>query len=102
MAYRYQPKHHVAAHFLRLLVSHKHQALVRAALRNAGIATDRGKQVILVAPGKMYWHTVLLNAVYAETGTFPWLIQTREQRDIVGNPGETTILNTHGLMGLRS
>ena len=35
---------------------HKHQALLCGALRNAGIATDRGKQVILVAPGKMYWY----------------------------------------------
>lgn len=81
---------------------HKHQALLCGALRNAGIATDRGKQVILVAPGKMYWYTVLVHAVYAETGAFPWLVQTREQRDVIGNPGETRILDTHGLMGLRA
>jgi hypothetical protein len=78
---------------------HKHQALLAAALRNAGIATDRGKQVVLVAPGQMYWYAVLLHAVYAETGAFPWLVQTREQRDVIGNPGETRILDTHGLMG---
>ena len=79
---------------------HKHQGLLCAALRNAGIATDRGKQVILVAPGQMYWYSVLLHAVYAETGAFPWLVQTREQRHVIGNPGETRILDAHGLMGL--
>jgi hypothetical protein len=78
----------------------KHQGLLSAALRNAGIATDRGKQVILAAPGQMYWYSVLLHAVYAETGAFPWLVQTREQRDVIGNPGETRILDTHALMGL--
>ena len=79
----------------------RHQGLLCAALRNAGIATDRGKQVILVAPGQMYWYSVLLHAVYAETGAFPWLVQTQEQRRVIGNPGETRILDTHGLMGLR-
>lgn len=78
----------------------KHQALLCAALRNAGIAKDRGKQVVLVAPAKMYWYAVLVQAVYAETGAFPWLVQTMKQRDVIGNPGETRILDTHGLMGL--
>lgn len=80
---------------------HKHERLLRAALKNAGVATDRGEQVLLVAPKQPYWYAVLINAVYAETGAFPWLIQTAAQREAIGNPGETRILDTHGLMGLK-
>ena len=78
----------------------RHQGLLCAALRNAGIATDRGKQVILVAPGIMHWYSALMHTVYGVTGAFPWLFQAREQRQIIGNPGETRILDAHGLMGL--
>jgi hypothetical protein len=76
----------------------RHETLQRAALRNAGIARDRGKQVALVAPGQLYWNSTLMHAVYAETGAFPWLIQTREQREAIGNPGETRILDMRGAM----
>lgn len=79
-------------------VFRRHQRLLRTALRHAGIADDRGTQVVLVAPSKMYWYSVLLNAVYSETGAFPWLVQTREQREAIGNPGETRILDAQGLM----
>jgi len=78
----------------------KHQALLGSALQNAGIRKDRGQQVTLVAPAQMYWYSVLLHAVYNETGIFPWLVQTKEQRDAIGNPGETRLLDTHGLMGM--
>lgn len=80
---------------------HKNERLLRAALKHAGIARDRGAQVLLVAPKQPYWYAVLINAVHAETGTFPWLIQTAAQREAIGNPGETRILDTHGLMGLK-
>lgn len=80
----------------------KHQALVCAALRNAGIAKDRGVQVVLVAPRHMYWYSVLLHATYAETGAFPWLVQTASQRAAIGNEGATRILDTHGLMGFKT
>ena len=76
----------------------RHEKLLRTALRNVGIVDDRGTQVILVAPSKMYWYSVLLHAVYSETGAFPWLVQTRAQREAIGNPGETRILDTQGLM----
>ena len=78
-----------------------HSRLLRAALRNSGITSDKGKQILLVAPKALYWYSVLINAVYAETGAYPWLIQACAQREAVGNPGETRILDTHGLMGLK-
>lgn len=49
----------------------------------------------------MYRYAVLVQAVYAEAGAFPWLVQTKEQRKAIGSPGETRILDTYGLMGLR-
>lgn len=79
----------------------KHDRLLRSALKNAGISTDKGRQVLLVAPRQMYWYSVLIHAVYAETGAFPWLIQTSGQREAIGNPGETRIVDTQGLMGLK-
>lgn len=79
----------------------KHDRLLRSALKNAGISTDKGRQVLLVAPKHMYWYSVLIHAVYAETGAFPWLIQTSQHREAIGNPGETRILDTQGLMGLK-
>lgn len=79
----------------------KYVRVVRSALRNAGIDTDKGTQVLLVAPKDMYWYSLLVQAVHAETGCYPWLIQTAEQRASLGNDGETRILDTHGLMGLK-
>lgn len=79
----------------------RHERLLRSALRHCGISVDKGKQILLVAPNASYWYAVLINAVYAETGAYPWLIQTSAQRAAIGNPGETRILDTHGLMGLK-
>jgi len=76
----------------------RHEFLLRAALRNAGIVGDRGTQVILVALRQLYWNSVLLHAVHAETGMFPLLVQTREQREAIGNPGEIRILDMDGAM----
>ena len=71
------------------------------ALKNAGIAADRSEQVLLVAPKQPCCYAVLIQAHYAETGAFAWLIQTAAQREVVGNPREIRILDTHGLMGLK-
>lgn len=79
----------------------KHEQLLAKALRNCGIANDRDAQVLLVAPAHVYWYSVLASAVYRETGTYPWLVQTSAQRARLDNPGETRILDMHGLMGLK-
>ena len=60
---------------------HKNERLLRAALKHAGIASDRDAQVLLVAPKQPYWYAVLINAIYVETGAYPWLIQTAAQRE---------------------
>ena len=80
---------------------HRHERLLTRALRNCGIAKDSGTQVLLVAPAHMYWYSVLASAVYQQTGAYPWLVQTSAQRASIGNPGETRILDMHGLMGLK-
>ncbi|MGQ0656746.1 MAG: hypothetical protein ACT4NU_01410 [Chromatiales bacterium] len=79
----------------------KHENLLRSRLRGAGIGKDHGKQIVLVASEQMYWHAVLVGAVYEETGAYPWLVQTEKQRAAIGNPEATRLLDTHGLMGLK-
>jgi hypothetical protein len=80
----------------------RHKALLGKALKNCGIAQDRGEQVLFVAPAHMYWYSVLINAIHEETGAYPWLIQTKVQRAAIGNPGGTRILDAQGLMGFKS
>lgn len=79
----------------------KHEDLLRGRLRGVGISKDYGKQVVLVAPREIYWYAVLVGAVYEETGAYPWLVQTKIQREAIGNPGSTRILDTNGLMGFK-
>ena len=79
----------------------RHIELLRGHLRHAGIGVDRDQQVVFVAPREMYWYQVLLLAIADETGMYPYLVQTEAQRRAIGNPGETRILDTHGLMGLK-
>jgi hypothetical protein len=77
----------------------RHEQLLRKSLRMAGIGTDRDTQVVLVAPNIIYWHAVLSGAVEAETGMYPWMVQTKSHRDAIDNPGETRILDMEGLFG---
>lgn len=77
----------------------KHEDLLRKHLRSVGIGRDRNNQVILVAPCSMHWYSALSGAVEAETAQYPWLVQTTSQREAIGNPGETRILDMEGLFG---
>ena len=77
----------------------KHEKLLRKNLRGVGIGADRNKQVALVAPRNMYWNAAISTAVEAETGVYPWLVQTSDQLRAIGNPGETRILDMEGLFG---
>ena len=77
----------------------RHENLFRHHLKNAGIESDCGKQVCFVAPKDMHWYSVLFGAIKAETGRYPYLIQTAVQREHIGNPGEIRVLDTEGLMG---
>jgi len=86
---------------LSLSVLKRHEGLLRKRLRALGVARDKNQQVVLVAPKDMYWYSVLLGAIAAETGIYPHLVQTEGQRQAIGNPGATRILDTQGLMGLK-
>lgn len=79
----------------------QHEQLLRGHLRRVGIGKDHGKQIVLVAPAEMYWHALLVRAVYEETGAYPYLVQTKQQRAAIGNRGCTRLLDAHGLMGLK-
>ena len=80
-----------------LAVLKRHEGLLRKRLKTLGIAKDKDQQVVLVAPKHIHWYSVLLSAVAAETGVYPHLVQTEAQREAIGNPGATRILDTHGL-----
>lgn len=80
----------------------RHIRLVRRHLANAGIAADRGAKTAFVAPRDMHWYSVLIEAFRAETGAYPFLIQTASQRKALGNPGEIRVIDTEGMLsGLR-
>jgi len=77
----------------------RHEALLRTHLRRAGIGRDQGSQVAFVAPRDMHWYSVIIRAIAAETGFYPYLVQTAAQRAAIGNPGEVRLLDTEGLIG---
>lgn len=80
----------------------RHIRLVRRHLANAGIAIDRGTKIAFVAPKNIHWYSVLIEAFRAETGAYPFLIQTGSQREALGNPGKTRVIDTEGMLhGLR-
>lgn len=79
----------------------QHEEMLRGHLRKVGIGRDHGSQVVLVAPKAMYWYAVLVGAVFEETGAYPYLVQTEQQRAAIGNSGEARLLDTHGLMGFK-
>ena len=80
-------------------VHREHEKLLRKHLRSVGIASDRNTQIVLVTPRDIYWHAVLSGAVEAETGMYPWMVQTKSQRQAMDNPGEIRILDMEGLFG---
>lgn len=68
-------------------------------LCKAGIDADAGRQVALVVPKDQDLHLMLGTAIYEATGFRPYTIQTAEQREHIGNPGDLRIMNTHRIMG---
>ncbi len=78
----------------------RHENILRKHLLNVGISKDKGTQIGFVAPVNMHWYSVITNAIFKETGSYPYLIQTQSQREAIGNPGDLRILDGEGLMGL--
>jgi len=73
--------------------------LVRKHLLKSGISEDRGKQVGLVMPLDMHWYAAFAHAIEKETGIYPYLIQTGEHKESIGNPGPIRIIDMEGLLG---
>lgn len=67
-------------------------------LKKAGILRDYGKQVCLVIPKDMHWYGALTEAIFKITGFYPYLVQTKDHRKRINNPGEIRILDMHGMM----
>lgn len=68
-------------------------------LERAGIRSDAGSQVGLVAPTDSHWCSALMEAIRLATGFLPFLIQTETQRRAIRNPGALRIVDAHGLGG---
>ena len=68
-------------------------------LLNAGILRDKGKQVALVMPLDMHWYAAFTFTIEKMTGSFPYLIQTAEHRESIGNKGRIRIIDMEGLAG---
>lgn len=77
----------------------KLEKLLRSHLKTCGMRHDQGKQVILVAPRSVDLYSALSRAVAAETGLPPYLVQTEQQREAIGDPGATRIIDMAGLSG---
>jgi hypothetical protein len=74
------------------------EAAASPPLRAAGILKDAGQRVGLVIPGDMHWYAGFSHAIYTLTGYFPFLVQTAEHREKIGNPGHLRIVDMHGMM----
>jgi hypothetical protein len=77
----------------------EHVELVRANLLRAGIASDRGKQVVWVVPRDMRWAATFQLSIEAETGFYPYAVQRwrREEEQIIRSP--VRVMDVNGLMG---
>jgi hypothetical protein len=73
--------------------------LVSNNLIKAGIKKDRGNQVGLVIPLDMHWYTAFTFAIEKMTGFHPYLIQTAEHRESIGQKGNIRIIDMEGLLG---
>ena len=49
-------------------------------------------------PREMHWYAGLYEAIYALTGFYPFVVQTAEHRQNIGNPGYIRIFDMHGMM----
>ncbi len=67
-------------------------------LVKAGMLRDYGKQVCLVIPKDMHWYGALSHTIFNITGLYPYLVQTKDHRERINNPGEIRILDMHGMM----
>lgn len=74
------------------------QAAAGRALQSVGILGDSGQRVALVIPREMHWYAGLYEAIYALTGFYPFVVQTAEHRQNIGNPGYIRIFDMHGMM----
>ena len=72
--------------------------IVEKHLVKAGILLDYGKQVCLVIPQDMHWYAALSKAIFKKTGFYPHLVQTKDHRERINNPGEIRIIDMHGMM----
>jgi len=68
-------------------------------LLNAGILRDKDKQVALVMPLDMHWYAAFTFVIEKMTGSFPYLIQTAEHRESIGNKGGIRIIDMERLVG---
>ena len=74
------------------------EEIVEKHLIKAGILRDYGMRVCLVIPKDMHWYGAISEAIFKKTGFYPYLIQTRDHRDHIKNPGEIRIIDMHGMM----
>lgn len=74
------------------------EAAASPPLRAAGILKDAGLRVALVIPGDMHWYAGFSHAIHTLTGYYPFLVQTAEHREKIGNPGYLRIFDMHGMM----
>jgi hypothetical protein len=70
-------------------------------LRKAGILRDAGHRVLLVAPRDSHWTPAFGRAIERLTGWLPYLVQTENQRESLGNRGQLRVLDMHGIAGGR-
>ena len=64
-----------------------------AALKAAGILSEYGRRAVLVAPVESGWAPRFADAIARLTGSWPYLVQTTEQRAAIGNLGEIRVLD---------
>jgi hypothetical protein len=72
--------------------------LLSGHLKKAGIMRDYGRQVCLVISQDMHWYGALSHAIFNTTGFYPYLVQTKDHRERISNPGEIRITDMHGMM----
>lgn len=66
---------------------------VRPHLRQAGLTEHNGERVLLVAPREQGWYASLAEAIFAETGCYPLLVQPPVRRQEAGCPGPLRIID---------
>lgn len=72
--------------------------ILNSHLKKADIMRDYGRQVCLIIPQDMHWYGALIHAIFNITGFYPYLVQTKDHRERINNPGEIRIIDMHGMM----